>query len=188
MFVKFKEETGEIIGIGPRPDINHNCLEVNLADVLPIIEGKESRKNYRVQFDSKSNNLKLVNVTEYSFNSSNVNDFLYEIPENLDDDADIVVEQNIPETCWKIKLGKNLKKNMKAKGIKLNTTMAFSVTAKHDPNILYKTLFVDFSKVLFDNYCVLDFTMPFEQKNTPLSVFTMRKFDSYDFQRILNED
>ena len=187
MFVKFQEDTGEILGIGPRQDINYNCLEVDLSEVLPIIEGKESRKNFRVQFDSKSNNLKLVNVTEYTFNSSNVNDFLYEIPQNLDLSSDIIVEQNIPETCWKVKLGKNLKKNMKSKGIRLNTTMAFSITAKHDPNVLYKTLFVDFSKVLFENYCVLDFTMPFEYENMPISIFTMRKFDSYEFQRVLNE-
>lgn len=184
MFVKFNEETGEITGIGPKLDPDSNSIEVELEKVLPIIEGKESRRNYRVQYDPKNRELAFVNVTEQTFNSSDVNDFIYEIPDYDINDADITVEQNIPETCWKIKLGQQLKNSLKQKKLKLNTTLAFSVTAKHDPNVLYRTLFVDFSKVAFDNYVILDFTMPFETQYLPVSVFTMRKFDSYQFVRV----
>lgn len=186
MYVRFEQDTGRILGISPKPSANHHNIEVNLEDVIGILEGKERKRNYRVEYDPKTKQLALVNQHEKQFDGACVNEFIYEIPETQEKDSDITVIQDIPNSCWKILLGKKLNQNLKRQGVKLNTEIAFSVTAKHDPNILYKTLSADFSAIVRDNYAVIPFTMSFEQDIAPISVFTAKQFDTYSFQRISN--
>lgn len=186
MYVIFEKDTGKVLGISPKSE-NENSIPVNLSAVTGLLNGTERKRNYRVEYNPKTKQLELQDQHQESFDGSSVNDFIYEIPEDTVQDADIVVEQDKPNTCWRIKLGKQLKRNLRKKGIRLNTRLSFSVTAKHDPNILYKTLSVDFARILNDNYAVIDFSMPFETENTPLSVFTARRFDTYQFKRILDE-
>ena len=186
MYVSFEENTGKILGIGPKPQ-EKNSLPVQLDEVIGILEGKEPKRNYRVEFNGKKKQLELVHRFLQSIDGAGVNDFIYEIPENYSTTPDILVEHNIPETCWKIKLGKELKNNLAHNRIRLNQTLYFAVTKKHDPNILYKTLSIDFSQTLRDNYTVLPFSMPFEETDTPVSVFTAKTFGSYQFQRVLDD-
>jgi hypothetical protein len=186
MHVSFEENTGKIIGIGPKPQ-EENSLPVQLDEVIGILEGKESKRNYRVEFNGKKKQLELVHQFMHSFDGSDVNDFIYEIPENLSSTPDILIEHNLKETCWKIKIGKQLKKNLAHNKIRLNQTLYFAVTKKHDPNILYKTLSVDFSQTLRDNYSIIPFSIPFEKTTTPVSVFTAKTFGSYRFQRVIND-
>lgn len=184
MYVKFKEETGEVLGVGPRPDINHNTIPVDIDTVRGIIKGTDSKKNWKVEFNAKSKKLELVDIHKQIFDGATVNDYIYEIPETCCDDPDIIVQQNIPESCWKILIGKGLKKNLRAKGIRLNTNLTLSITAKHDPNVLFKSISIDFSKVVNNNYAIIDFSMPFEYEKEEISIFTSKKFGSYQFQRI----
>lgn len=186
MHVIFEKDSGKILGFSPKAE-HKNSIPVPLSEVLGLLEGKEKKKNYRVEYNAKTKQLELCDQHRENFDGSSVNDFIYEIPEDYIEDADITIEQDIPNTCWKIKLGNQLKKNLQKKGIKLNTTLSFSITAKHDPNILYKTLSIDFSRVFNDNYAVVDFDMSFEQEKESISVFTSRRFDTYQFKRILNE-
>jgi len=182
MYVIFEQDTGKVLGISPKP-AEENSIEVDLDRVIGLLEGKESRKNYKVEYNPKTKQLDLVNLRLQSLDGLHINDFIYEIPELYEKDADITIEQNQKETCWKVIIGSSLKKNLKRFKSRLN----FSITSKHDPNILYKTLSVDFSQVLKKNYAVLDFTMPFEYENSEISVFTSRSFDTYQFRRILND-
>jgi len=184
MYVRFEEDTGKIIGISPKPSANHHDIAVDLEEVVGILQGKERRRNYRVEYDPKKKQLALVNVHEMQFDGASVNDFIYELPENNDDNADITVLQDIPNSCWKILLGKSLNQNLKQQGVRLNREITFSVTAKHDPNVLYKTLSVDFSRVVRDNYAVVPFDMKFEEEIQDISVFTAKMFEKYSFQRI----
>jgi len=184
MYIKFKEETGEVIGVGPKPDINYNTIPVDFESVKAIIEGKESKKNYKVEYNAKSKQLELVNIHQQIFDGATVNDYIYEIPEDCDGEPDIIIKQDVPNSCWKILVGKTLKKNLRTKGIKLNSTLNFSITAKHDPNILFKTISIDFSKIINDNYAIIEFDMPFEKQDESISIFTSKKFDLYKFERV----
>jgi len=186
MYVKFQEETGKILGISPKQS-KSSSIPVPLSVVQPLLDGIEPKRNYRVEYNAKTKELELKHQFTASFDGSDVNDFIYEIPETSVKDTDIIIEQNIPETCWKIKIGSNLKKNLQSKKIRLNQTLNFAVTRKHDPNILYKTLSVDFSSVMTDNYALLPFSMPFERTDAAISIFTTRTFDSYLFTRVFDE-
>lgn len=186
MYVNFEEETGKILGISPKQN-RTSSIPVSLSAVQPLLDGVEPKRNYRVGYNAKTKELELKHQFIASFDGSDVNDFIYEIPETSVKDSDIVIEQNIPETCWKVKIGSKLKKNLRTKKIRLNQTLNFAVTKKHDPNILYKTLSVDFSAAMTDNYAVLPFSMPFERTDAAISIFTARTFDSYIFTRVFNE-
>jgi hypothetical protein len=186
MYVNFEEETGKILGISPKQN-RTSSIPVSLSAVQPLLDGVEPKRNYRVEYNAKTKELELKHQFIASFDGSNVNDFIYEIPETGVKDPDIVIEQNISETCWKVKIGSKLKKNLQSKKIRLNQTLNFTVTKRHDPNILYKTLSVDFSSIMTDNYSVLPFSMRFEEDNTAVSVFTARTFDSYLFIRVFDE-
>lgn len=187
MHVIFEKDTGKILGISPKKQ-EENSIPVDLEQVKDILEGTDSKRNYRVEYNAKNKQLEFVDLHKESFDGASVNDFIYEIPEKEIDDADITVEQDVPNTCWRFTLGKTLKRNLRNKGIRLNNQLSFSITAKHDPNVLYKTISIDFSNVLSQNCVIVPFDSEFETERSLISVFTARKFDSYQFKRVWNDE
>ena len=186
MYVIFEKDTGKVLGVSPKKE-GDNCILVDYEQVEGLLSGKEKRKSYRVEYNPKTKQLELKNLHLQSLDGFTINEFIYEIPEVNTEDPDITVEQDQKEKCWRITLGDGLKRNLRRQGIRFNSKVNFSVTKKHDPNVLYKTLAIDFSKILQDNYAVLPFTMPFEHNNAEISIFTSRRFDTYCFKRKLNE-
>jgi len=186
-YVIFNKDSGEIESISNAVTNEDTYIQVPLADVLSLKTGVEDISNYHVQYNPKNKELELKSKYEFALDALTVNDSIYELPETLVDDADVQVIQDIPNTCWKIKLGNSIRDNIKRKGINLNANFLFSVTKKGDPNILYKTLSVHIGKTVADNYCIVPFDMPFETTSIPVSVYTARKFDTYQLTRILDE-
>ena len=186
MYVIFEKDTGKVLGVSPKKE-DDNSILVDYEEVKGLIAGQERRKDYRVEYNLKTKQLELKNLQLQSLDGFTINDFIYEVPEIVTDDPDVTIEQDQKEKCWRITLGHGLKRNSIRQEVEYISNVNFSVTKKHDPNILYKTLTVDFSKILQDNYAVLPFTMPFEHDNTEISIFTSRRFDTYCFKRKLNE-
>lgn len=187
MYVRFDKETGEILAVAGQPQEDTNTIPVPLEEVKKILDGVEVADNYHVQYNPKTKEMEFLSKHDKSFAGNTINDFIYEVPEESDEDPDIQIVQDIPNTCWKVLAGTELKENLRKKGIHLTQSMMMSVTAKGDPNILYKTLFVDLSRVIVDNYVVLPFDMPFETTNEPVSIYLSRRFDTYHFKRIFDE-
>lgn len=187
MHVRFDKRTGDITGIGARPRADQDSIAVPLSDVQQLLDGVIPWSSRRVQYNPKSKDLELVNSKVTEIHGNSINDFIYEVPEDSIEDPDLTIVQDIPNKCWKFLIGKGLKRNLNRSQINLTYTMMVSVTAKGDPNILYKTLFVPLAQVLADNYVVLPFTMPFEHTGESISVYTARRFDTYQFKRIFNE-
>tara|TARA_B110000503_G_scaffold129783_1_gene202377 strand:- start:10193 stop:10765 length:573 start_codon:yes stop_codon:yes gene_type:complete len=184
-YVRFDKDTGRITSISGAKDETLSYIEVPLEDVMTMKMGIEPFSNYKVDYNPRTKTLELVSKAEYVLDGYSVSDFIYEMPDTEIKDADITVIQDIPNTCWKIAVGKTLRRNIREKGINLNTSMMFSVTAKGDPNVLYKTLFAHTAQTVNDNYCIIPFSMPFETTNEPISVYTSRKFDTYQFKRVI---
>jgi len=184
MFVSFNKDTGDITSIGNEADESISYILVPLSDVINILDGIEPAKNYVVQYDPKTKNLEFVSRFEFVYDNCSVDELIYEVPEESTEEPDILLIQDIPNTCWKVQVGKEFKSNLKSKGVSLNANLMFSVTEKNDPNVLYKTLFIDFGQAVGDNYYIIPFTMPFEETNLPISVYTSKRFDTYQFKRI----
>jgi hypothetical protein len=187
MLVFYEEKTGIVRGLGPKPREGFNHIEVDKKDVIDLILGKEMRRNYRVDYNPKTKELELRHVHDTDFFNKDIQDYLYEIPSTDIVDPDITVIQDMPNKCWKFLLGTDLKTNLNKKKAKLRGVDLFSITKKHDPNILYKSLFVDLTRTLHDNYFIIPFDAEFETQDLDFSIYTLRKFDSYQYKRVFNE-
>lgn len=185
MYVKFNKQTGVITGIGPQPYAGQDFISVPLFEVQQLIDGVAPWRNYRVQYNPKVKKFELTNIKDTKVYGNTINDFIYEVPEARCVDPDVTIVQDIPNECWKFFIGHQLRNNLTQAN--LTNSMMVSVTAKGDPNVLYKTLFVPLSDIFTNNYVVLPFTMPFERTNEDISVYTARRFDTYQFKRIFDE-
>jgi len=187
IYAIFNKDTGDVLSVTNEVSDTDSYIPVAVSQVKSILDGKEPIRNYMVQYNTKTKTLDFVSRFEHVFDAVDVNEFIYEMPEEELEDPDILLIQDIPNTCWKIKVGDNLKKNIRAKGVSLNANILFSITAKSDPNILYRTFFVDFGKTVNDNYFIVPFAMPFEETNEVVSAYTSKRFDTYQYKRILND-
>ena len=184
-YVEFNADNGELISVrSSLPDGTNSFIEVPFEKIKSLKDGIETFNQYVVEYNGKTKALELKYKNEIEFNNFSVKEFIYQIPLTNIDDADITVIQDIDNTCWKILIGKEFKKSLRDKGIALNSTLYFSVTAKNDPNILYKLMSCNFAQSVKQNYFVIPFTEKFEYELSNISVYTVRLFDTYCFKRI----
>ena len=188
MYVKFDKETGSILGIKGKEYPGENSMPVPLEQVRKLIDGEELTDDYEVRYEPKLKRLEFGHRRITSVKGDHINDFIYEVPTKNGKSPDILIVQDVKNTCWKVHMGCALGDSLRQKGVSINDTMMLSITAKGDPNVLYKTLFVELGEVVRNNYVVLPFTMPFEHTEQPISVYTSRKFDTYQFKRIFNDE
>ena len=187
MYVKFDQKTGTVIGVRGKEYTEENSIPVELAEVQDILDGIVLADEYEVRYNTKLKQMEFAKRNDNKIVGNSINDFIYEMPVKLIEDPDIIVVQDIVNTCWKIHIGARLGSSLRNKGVGISDRMMLSITAKGDPNVLYKTLFVELSDIVRNNYVVLPFTMLFESTSQPISVYTSRRFDTYQFKRIFNE-
>ena len=149
------DENGVIDKITRKPDENFENLLVDFEDVRHFNEGKESLRDYKVEYDFVEKKYVLKSRQQYneSFDTQN---FVYEIPHEVEDTYEIKIKQNNVDKCWEL----------------------YSVTKLYDPNVLYKTL--DFSKTK-----KIPFDSKFEFDNVSVSLYTVRKFSTY-YHEVVN--
>jgi len=80
MYVIFEKNTGKILGFSPKKE-DENSIPVEYSEVEGLLNGRERRKNYRVEYNPKSKQLELINLHLQSLDGASINDFIYEIPE-----------------------------------------------------------------------------------------------------------
>ena len=168
-------ETGEIVTISREPTDKFNFIKVSVDDLQPILSGAESLANYRVEYDflEKKHTLKSIRkINDEKLLSS----FMYELPMSRSDRADISLVRDKANYHWQLHVHEDFKKELNDNNITLDPTIGFySVTKKHDPNVLYRLL-------RFDNSLKIPFEYEFEVDDIDVSVYTVRKFDSYIYE------
>ena len=175
------DENGEITKItNYKEDENLSFVKVDYKLVEKIMEGLEPSFNFMVIYDISIRAYvikpKLL-ITDFIYN---VNDRIHEIKKNLLD-ADLTVIQDIQNTCWKFDINDSLKSQLLAQNISISTPLMFSITKKHNPHVLYRTIQVKFSDILEK----LDYSVPFvynTEYTSNLSVYTIKKMQSYKYE------
>lgn len=186
MYVCFEPDTGTILKVtNTLSNADKNFISVDINDVRTLLSGEEQLTNYKVEFNPKTKELEFKPRYELHVSNFNINDVIYQVPQNVDD-ADLTVIQDLDNKCWKVLISSELKRNLKNKGVGLNMNIYFSITALNDPNLLYKILDIDFSRSLRDHYFVAPFTEEFEKDICDISLYTAKQFDTYSFKRIKN--
>lgn len=189
-YVYFTPETGKINKIGTKTDTtDFLAIQVDPEDVKPIMNGKARLEDYRVVFDKVEKEYKLQETL--AIKDDHIYNVLHEVPykevskEQTNKDIDLVIVQDLKEKCWKLKLGDNIRKIFERDGAFLAKNINLSVTAKHDPNIFYKTISVNFGSLLSQGYEVLPFHHSFEHNGEDVSIFTSKIFETFLYEKVV---
>lgn len=164
------------------PD-DENYLETTFEDVKDIIEGKESIRHCRIVYDIKTKQYQLArnNLEDPVYT---VSELIYRIPETNNDTADLQIIQDIKNTCWKILMGNDLRTKLTNQSINVNMEISLSVTEGNNPNILYRTLKFSLKELMQKHYVILDFKQEREFNAEPISLYTIKRFDTYSYEVI----
>lgn len=179
-FVYF-DEIGEITKItNYNEDDTLSFIKVDYKFVEKIMEGTLPSFNFMVIYDIGIREYVIkpkILMNEFTYT---VNDRIHEIKKNIID-ADLTIIQDMKNACWKFNINDSLRSQLLAQNISINTPLMFSITKKHNPHVLFRTVEVKFSEILEQ----LDFSVPFmyiDENNTSLSVYTIKKMQSYNHE------
>jgi len=179
--VYFELETGTIVSITneilDRDDLS--SIEVSFEEIESLVNGEESFFDRTVEFDTR---LKAYVLKQNTIETDvyTVDDAVYKITSA--EDADIQIIQDLKNTCWKFLISESLRNEMIEKKVKLKTMLSFSVTEENNPNLLYRTIQVPFEQLVKEYYVVKDFLHEYEHHGKPVSVYTIKRFESYSYE------
>jgi hypothetical protein len=108
---------------------------------------------------------------------------LYQIPKHGSKSADLIIVQDLKNSVWNISIDNTTLEFVKAHGLSLYDKILLSVTKKDDPNILYRTLYIDLG-MLIEKAVKIPFKFDSEFHGRDVSIYTNKYFDSYAFKVI----
>jgi len=183
--VYFELDTGKIHAI-TNEDMDtdeYSVTEVSYEDVATLVSGEEHFDTCIVDFNPK---LKLYELRRNSIEQDvySVDDLIYKCEQT--ENADIQIIQDVTNTCWKFLISESLRQSLAKHNVSLKSQLSFSITEENNPNILYRTLSFPFSQLVSDFYVIKDFKEEYEFDGLPVSVYTIKRFDSYSYE-VINE-
>lgn len=98
---------------------------------------------------------------------------------NINLENDIIVRQDTENRSWNISINPHTKKFLRMSGYNPKETLYFSVTAKYDPNILYRSLEFNVGDLLSESVSIIPFICDAEQDPNNVSIYTAKYFENY---------
>jgi hypothetical protein len=172
-YVFFNSETGDIEKISnSREEIqNFSFIKVLTQNLDDIFTGKKRIEDYKVVHNLQKDSHDLIFLNDEII-VPHIGDKIYQIPkvsESKIHSYDLTVRQDIREKFWHFFINDNVKQ--------ITNKLFFSITAKNDPNILYRTFIVD---TRIDKGCVsFPFVYEKEFDNKNISVYTNKVLNKY---------
>jgi len=182
-FVYYNKETSKIQKISNKK-INSDLevFKIETSLVQDIIVGKRKSDDFIVIYDLSEKRLTVKEIT-YESELSSIKYKLYDITRSTDTVYDVKISQDQLKKCWKISLSNDTKRELLGSKYHSNDTIYFSVTQKHNPNILYRSLEVSLN-VLLNNEIEYLFEYDWEMQNKEVSIYTPKFFNSYVYEVI----
>lgn len=182
-FIYF-DEKGELLSVSNTNAEEGNWIEVDIDAVKDILDAKDSMTNYSVAFDSTTKKYELKHkLIAVDFNTDIWYD-IFEIP--FIEQADVVVTQDCKNKEWIFELDPAIVKETKSKDSFYNFPMQFSITEFNDPHNLLQFIKFGFRDLIEENKVKVAFDDNFKVDKTDISVYTIKKFDTY-CRRTVNE-
>ena len=94
-------------------------------------------------------------------------------------ESEILIRQNYINNYWSVHINRKTKRDLIASHYKSNDMLYFSITAKHDPNILYRTIKCSLRDLIHDRVDIIPFEYKWEFNKQEVSVYTPKFFNSY---------
>jgi len=172
------DDTGNLIRISNKDNIEGNYITVQLDDVMSMITGAEGMEKYVVLFDTvtKQNVLRSRYIEEEI--QFDINSQIYQLPTIKPNRPDFTIQQDIPNKVWRLILDETLQYNLKQKSLKFTSALNISITKKNDPHHLHNSFVIDLSE-LDENGFEVPFTSQIELDANALSVYTTKRLETY---------
>lgn len=182
-YIYYDRVEGSIHKISPRrEETTYKVLEVDHSTAHPFLTGEKKTSDYRISYDVANKTVSLKNINER--NSLGAYDkILYQIPQDNINSADLTIEQNFNTNTWNVSVNIDTLDFVKNHSLSLYDKILLSVTEKDDPNILYRTLYIDLG-TLIEQDISIPFTSKFEYTRKNVSIYTNKYFNSYSYKVI----
>lgn len=178
-FVYFDPDTGKLRHISNQLlENDSHYIKVNVAEVLDLINTKDTPENYRVVVDFKTNEYMLQNIADGDIRSFNWNDEVYQMPTDIT--GSLTLTQNIAQSSWTLCITDQVSAALVGQANHANYNLAFYVTKPDDVNVLYHIL----KFRVIDVTTTGSFTIAHASASQLCSVYCRRVFDSYQHIKI----
>ena len=178
-FVEFDTDTGELIRVGKKGNDDNSYIEVDANSITEIMSGTKTMNEYKVVFDIGLKEYTLRERGDLETENDHVYNTLYEVPMFVDGDCDLTIFQDNIKQSWTIKVSKSLREFLNSEAVNINSNIFFSITAKYDPNILYRSLEFTIGDLLDETSSIIPFIYESENSVDDVSIYTAKYFDSY---------
>jgi hypothetical protein len=170
-YVFFNSETGDIEKISNSYEETQNLLFIKVVtqNLDDIFTGKKRIEDYKVVHNLQKDTYDLIFLNDELI-VPYIGDKIYQIPRVFKLNKynyDLTVQQNNRYKCWNFFLNNNVKH--------ITKNLFFSITAKNDPNILYRTIVINTN----DNYVKVPFVYEKEFDVNNISVYTNKVLKKY---------
>jgi|TARA_R110000851_G_scaffold70812_1_gene157927 hypothetical protein len=184
-FVYF-DEFGSLLSISNSKGENGNFIEVDYAQVANLVSGKEQLHQYCITFDIiiKTYVLEFQNTDD--INNSNNYQLHYIDRTSSELIPDLTITQHIPNKEWVVTLDDTVRKNFSGKNISVNLSLMFSVTGYNEVQSLERVIIIEISKLISNDCVKIPFTSQIESSDSALSVYTIKRLESYH-HRVIND-
>lgn len=180
VYIYYDKADCSIHKISPRrEETAYEVLEVDHNTAQPLLTGEKKTSDYRISYDIANKTVMLKNINEKN-TLGTYDKILYQIPTNIDS-ADLTIEQNFNTNNWNVSISIDTLNFVKTHSLSLYDKILLSVTEKDDPNILYRTLYIDL-ETLIEQSISIPFKSEFERTGKHVSIYTNKYFDSYSYK------
>jgi hypothetical protein len=175
-YVFFNSETGDIEKISNSYEESQNLsfIKVLTQNLDDIFTGKKRIEDYKVVYNLQKDSHDLIFLNDEII-VPHIGDKIYQIPRVYESKIysyDLTVRHNNQDHCWNFFLNKNIKR--------ITNKLFFSVTARNDPNILYRTITIDTN--VDDNCISIPFIYEKEFDAKHVSVYTNKVLKKYAYE------
>lgn len=180
LYVYYNKKDGTIHKISPKKDVSdYDILEVDHKTAKYFLTGEKKTDDYKVAYDVTTKTTALKHINEKN-SLLTYDKILYQIPKNYNN-ADLIVEQDLKNSVWKISIDNKTAEFLTTHGLSLYDKILLSVTKKDDPNILLRSLYVDLGS-LVENTVIIPFKFEFEFNGNSVSIYINKYFNSYNYK------
>lgn len=180
----YYDDNGNILSISNRITSDDPYIEVENTEVKSITDGQDQITNFRVEYDTllKQYILKHKKINNKSFISIKNN--IFQIPDYSVNEYDLKVIRDNVSKVWIFELNAELRKNLKTSHSNYSNMMHFSITDKNDPNCLLQLITLKVNDLVNNKQLKIKFLKENAFDNKQVSVYTIRKFQSYSYEEI----
>ena len=187
-YIYYDQSTGVIHKVSNKnvPSDEYAIIPIDSEEIKPILSGEKRTDEYIIVYDLSSKQVRLKEIT-YEDAHSTASTMCYQIPTFFKTETtaaesvehDIIIQQDTNNNVWNIEFNVYTEKFLIRTKYARNETLYFSITEKHDPNILYRSLEFTIADLLLQKTITIPFIYDSEHNANNVSIYTAKYFESY---------